>query len=116
MFNHDRRSSRFATQPGNRTGSSPVRHLIHGKRVLTGAPRMSNAPPSPGNRMAQVTQTPAFDRRVWLLALAFFAIGTDFNVVSGILPSLARSLDVSVPAAGQVVSSYALFYAVCAPV
>lgn len=77
---------------------------------------MSNAPLSPGNRMAQVKQTPAFDRRVWLLALAFFAIGTDFNVVSGILPSLARSLDVSVAAAGQVVSSYALFYAVCAPV
>jgi len=77
---------------------------------------MSNAPLSPGNSMAQVTETPAFDRRVWLLALAFFAIGTDFNVVSGILPSLAQSLDVSVPAAGQVVSSYALFYAVCAPV
>jgi MFS transporter, DHA1 family, inner membrane transport protein len=77
---------------------------------------MSNAPLSPRNRMAQVTETPAFDRRVWLLALAFFAIGTDFNVVSGILPALARSLDVSVPAAGQVVSAYAVFYAVCAPV
>jgi MFS transporter, DHA1 family, inner membrane transport protein len=66
--------------------------------------------------MAQTVKMPAFDRRVWLVAIAFFAIGTDFNVISGILPALARSLDVSVPAAGQVVTSYAFFYAICAPV
>ncbi|MFC0401982.1 MFS transporter [Paraburkholderia rhizosphaerae] len=65
--------------------------------------------------MAQTLKTSALDRRVWLVAIAFFAIGTDFNVVSGILPALARSLDVSVPAAGQVVTSYAFFYAICAP-
>ncbi|CAB3769643.1 MFS transporter [Paraburkholderia humisilvae] len=66
--------------------------------------------------MAQTLKAPALDRRVWLVAIAFFAIGTDFNVVSGILPSLAQSLNVSVPAAGQVVTSYAFFYAICAPV
>jgi predicted MFS family arabinose efflux permease len=57
----------------------------------------------------------AFDRRVWLLALGTFAIGTDANVISGILPQLAHDLRVGVDAAGQVVTSYSFSYAISAP-
>ncbi|GJD53337.1 Purine efflux pump PbuE [Methylobacterium crusticola] len=56
-----------------------------------------------------------FDPRVWLLALGTFAIGTDAFVVSGILPALADDLGVGLDVAGQVVSAYALTYALGAP-
>jgi predicted MFS family arabinose efflux permease len=51
-----------------------------------------------------------------MLALGMFAIGTDNFVVAGILPSVARSLDTTVSLAGQMVTVYALSYAVMAPV
>ena len=62
------------------------------------------------------TSTRGFDPRVWLLALGTFAIGTDAFVVSGILPALAGDLGVGLDAAGQVVTAYALTYALGAPV
>ena len=55
------------------------------------------------------------DPRVWLLALGTFAIGTDAFVVSGILPAVAGDLGVGLDAAGQVVTAYALTYALGAP-
>lgn len=45
-----------------------------------------------------------------------FAMGTDNFVVAGILPSVARDLDTSVSLAGQMVTFYAITYAVFAPV
>jgi predicted MFS family arabinose efflux permease len=51
-----------------------------------------------------------------VLALATFAIGTDAFVVAGILPAVARSFDVSIAAAGQLVTAYSLAYAVLTPV
>lgn len=53
----------------------------------------------------------AFDRRVWLLTVGTFAIGTDAFVVSGILPAIAADLRVGLDAAGQVATAYALTYA-----
>jgi predicted MFS family arabinose efflux permease len=50
-----------------------------------------------------------------VLALGTFAIGTDAYVVAGILPAVARSLDVSVAAAGQFVTVYSFTYAVLTP-
>jgi DHA1 family inner membrane transport protein len=50
------------------------------------------------------------------LALATFAVGTDGFVIAGLLPAIAQSLKVSIPAAGQLVTLYALTYAVAAPV
>lgn len=58
----------------------------------------------------------AVDPRVWVLSLGTFAIGTDVFVVSGILPDLARDLQVSLDAAGQIVTAYALVYAIGAPI
>ncbi len=55
-------------------------------------------------------------RAIWLLALGGFAIGTDTFVVAGILPPLADDLGITVPAAGQVVTVYALTFGILAPV
>jgi len=49
------------------------------------------------------------------LALATFAIGTTEFVIMGILPDVARGLAVSIPAAGLLVSGYALGVAAGAP-
>ncbi|GHC71461.1 MFS transporter [Streptomyces cinnamoneus] len=54
--------------------------------------------------------------RLLLLALGAFAVGTDSMVMAGILGLVARDLDVSVPAAGQMVTVFALAYALLAPV
>ncbi|MEU9112692.1 MFS transporter [Streptomyces sp. NPDC048483] len=54
--------------------------------------------------------------RLLLLALGTFAVGTDSMVTAGILGLVAHDLDVSVPAAGQMVTVFALSYAVLAPV
>ncbi|SPK75870.1 Major facilitator family transporter (plasmid) [Cupriavidus taiwanensis] len=56
------------------------------------------------------------DRRLLILALGMFAMGTDNFVVAGILPSVAASLQTSVSVAGLMVTCYALTYAVAAPV
>lgn len=50
------------------------------------------------------------------LAVATFAVGTDAFVIAGLLPAIASDLDVSVAAAGQLVTVFALTLAVAAPV
>lgn len=56
------------------------------------------------------------DRRLIVLAAGMFAIGTDSFVVAGILPDVAKSLGVSIAVAGQMVTVYALSYALLSPV
>jgi predicted MFS family arabinose efflux permease len=56
------------------------------------------------------------DRRLIVLAAGMFAIGTDSFVVAGILPGVANSLGVSIAVAGQMVTVYALSYALLSPV
>ncbi len=51
-----------------------------------------------------------------MLAMGMFAMGTDNFVVAGILPSVAESLNTSVSLAGQMVTVYALSFAILAPV
>jgi predicted MFS family arabinose efflux permease len=55
------------------------------------------------------------DRRLLMLALGMFALGTDSFVVAGVLPELARHFSVGVGAAGQMTTAYALSYAILAP-
>ncbi|WP_150130577.1 MFS transporter, partial [Streptomyces sp. 150FB] len=50
-----------------------------------------------------------------LLAVGMFAIGTDGYVIAGLLPPMSRDLGVSESAAGQLVTVFALAYAVGAP-
>jgi MFS transporter, DHA1 family, inner membrane transport protein len=49
------------------------------------------------------------------LTLCAFAIGTAEFVIAGLLPDIARDLGVSIPAAGQLVTAYALGVVVGAP-
>ncbi len=56
------------------------------------------------------------DRRLLVLAVGMFAIGTDSFVIAGILPEVTQSLGVSIALAGQMVTVYALSFAVLSPV
>jgi DHA1 family inner membrane transport protein len=51
-----------------------------------------------------------------VLALSAFAIGTTEFVIMGLLPDVARSLAVSIPDAGWLISVYALGVAIGAPI
>jgi DHA1 family inner membrane transport protein len=55
-------------------------------------------------------------RRLLPLSVATFAIGTDSFVVAGILPQVAGSLQVTIGSAGQLVTAYALAYALFSPI
>ncbi|NID15999.1 MFS transporter [Luteibacter yeojuensis] len=55
------------------------------------------------------------DRRLLMLALGMFALGTDSFVVAGVLPELADHFHVGIGAAGQMTTAYALSYAILAP-
>jgi DHA1 family inner membrane transport protein len=50
-----------------------------------------------------------------VLAAGTFAVGTDAFVIAGLLPSIAGSLQVSIGQAGQLVTVFALAYAISAP-
>lgn len=71
-----------------------------------------NQPPTSGPRERQ-PRAP-----LWLFALtvAAFATGTDDMVIAGLLPRLSADLDVTEPVAGQLVTGYALVFALGAPV
>src|SRR5690348_6910382 len=53
---------------------------------------------------------------VFWLALAAFAIGTEAFAIAGLLPAISADLQISVAAAGQLVTAYALTYAVGSPI
>jgi predicted MFS family arabinose efflux permease len=55
-------------------------------------------------------------RKLGWLTLGAFAIGTEGYVIAGLLPSLAADLHVSIAAAGQIVTAFALTYALAGPV
>ncbi|MGJ7497270.1 MFS transporter [Variovorax sp. RT4R15] len=56
------------------------------------------------------------DKRLLVLAGGMFAIGTDSFVVAGVLGQVSASLDVSIAMAGQMITVYALSYALLSPV
>ncbi|MBB5574690.1 MFS transporter [Rhizobium paranaense] len=56
------------------------------------------------------------DKRLLVLACGMFAIGTDSFVVSGLLRQVSVSLGVSIALAGQMVTVFALSYALLSPV
>jgi MFS transporter, DHA1 family, inner membrane transport protein len=55
-------------------------------------------------------------RLLWLLCLVNLIIGTGAFVIGGILAPIAQDLRISVPAAGQAMTAYALSTALLAPV
>ena len=53
--------------------------------------------------------------RIYLLGGGAFAVGTSAYVVSGVLPAVSAELGVTITAAGQLTTVFALAYAVSAP-
>src|SRR5882757_8024489 len=53
---------------------------------------------------------------VFWLAVAAFAIGTESFVIAGLLPVIAADMQISVAATGQLVTVYALAYAIGSPI
>jgi MFS transporter, DHA1 family, inner membrane transport protein len=56
------------------------------------------------------------DKRIWVLALAGFATGTEAFVYAGHLNALARDTKVSLAVAGQLAAAFALTCAIAGPV
>ncbi|MGE7690279.1 MFS transporter [Lysinibacillus sp. NPDC097214] len=54
--------------------------------------------------------------RVYILAVTTFAVGLVELIVGGILPTIAKDLNVSLATAGQLITIFALVYAISAPV
>ena len=50
-----------------------------------------------------------------MLAICSFGLGTGEFVALGLLPDIARDLDVSVPQAGNLISAYAIGVVIGAP-
>ena len=56
------------------------------------------------------------NRVIFALALANFAVGTGALIIAGLLPQIALSLSVGVPAAGALVGYASIAYALAAPI
>jgi predicted MFS family arabinose efflux permease len=63
----------------------------------------------------RVTGVDSLTSLIWL-TLGAFAIGTEGFMIAGLLPALARDLNVGLPAAGHLVTAFSLAYAIGAPV
>jgi len=55
-------------------------------------------------------------RNIFLLALTMFIVGTDGFVVAGVLGDIAEQSGVSIEAAGQLITVFALAYAIASPI
>lgn len=77
-------------------------------------PFLMSAPESGAAPVASASSK-RFDPRIWLLALGTFAVGTDNMVIAGILPTLAKDLNIGLDAAGQLVTVYSLAYGIGSP-
>lgn len=64
---------------------------------------------------ASARGSPAFGPAVAALGVGGFAIGTGEFAVMGLLPEVARDLQVTIPQAGHVISAYAIGVVVGAP-
>ncbi|MGO4381449.1 MFS transporter [Pseudoduganella sp. RAF53_2] len=55
------------------------------------------------------------DKRLLILALGMFALGTDSFVVAGVLPEISHAFNVNAGLAGQLTTVYAIAYALLSP-
>ncbi|MBY7142608.1 MFS transporter [Virgibacillus sp. NKC19-3] len=54
--------------------------------------------------------------RIFILVIGTFIIGTDDFVIAGLLPHISNDMNVTIAAAGQLVTAFAIAYAVGAPI
>ena len=92
---------------------------VRSRQAESGIPDAPDCLSSGVTTIEAPTQTTPATRHVVLatvaLAMGGFAIGTTEFVTMGLLPDIARGVDVSIPAAGHVISAYALGVVVGAP-
>ena len=76
-----------------------------------------------GQRSAELVATgsigvaaPVDQRIFYALALGTFAVGTEGFMIAALLPTISQSMSVSIQAAGQLVTVFALVYALSSPV
>ena len=87
-------------------GVSPGRAITAGS--IANRATLSSSPASP--------EPPAFDRgSLYTLALGTFAVGTEGFMIAALLPAIAQALGATVAAAGQLVTIFALTYALSSP-
>ena len=55
------------------------------------------------------------DKRLLILALGMFALGTDSFVVAGVLPEISQAFHINAGLAGQLTTVYAIAYALLSP-
>jgi len=55
------------------------------------------------------------DKRLLILALGMFALGTDSFVVAGVLPAISQAFHINAGLAGQLTTVYAISYALLSP-
>lgn len=55
------------------------------------------------------------DKRLLILALGMFALGTDSFVVAGVLPAISKTFHINTGLAGQLTTVYAIAYALLSP-
>lgn len=56
------------------------------------------------------------DKRIWILAIASFVVGTVELVIAGIIDMIAQDLNVTVGTAGQLITVYSLVFAFGSPI
>ncbi|WP_248928023.1 MFS transporter [Paenibacillus hamazuiensis] len=54
--------------------------------------------------------------KVYILAVVSFLVGTSEYIISGILDTIANSLDITVAAAGQLITIFSLVYGIATPI
>ncbi|SCE03669.1 hypothetical protein GA0115237_108247 [Streptomyces sp. ScaeMP-6W] len=65
------------------------------------------APEKAGRRPGRPAREP-MPLAVYILGLAVFALGTSEFMLSGLLPPIARDMDVTIPQAGLLISAFAV--------
>jgi len=81
---------------------------------MTTAPPIALVPPA--SAAAAAERERHFLPAVWALGVGGFAIGTGEFVIMGLLPEVARDVNVTIPEAGHLISAYALGVVLGAPV
>jgi predicted MFS family arabinose efflux permease len=70
----------------------------------------------PLNPNLVLERRPLMNYRIFILAIGTFVIGTEGFMIAGLLPALARDLHTSVSVVGQLVTAFAIAYALGSPV
>ena len=92
-----------------------IRHSESQTCALVSATLPGAAEPLARRSLDVVTAPGSLNCLIWL-TLGAFAIGTEGFMIAGLLPALARDLNVGLAAAGHLVTAFSLAYAIGAPV